>query len=147
MNTARTHPGPEKIILKADSNTLVRVRCGVNVSQASGRRLHGDATYIIAGGLGDIGRILCELIASLGAGEIVILSRRTLKLQEKGHLQEKVHSVSPKANLHVLPCDISLLDDVVRAAQTLRDLRLPPVRGVIQAATVLDVSTPTPAWR
>ncbi|KAL8902296.1 MAG: hypothetical protein Q9207_004780 [Kuettlingeria erythrocarpa] len=136
----RTNSGGERIVLDTDSKTQVQVRRAISDRQAGGAFLHQqNATYVVAGGLGDIGRILCELLASLGAGEIVILSRRTLAVQEERNLQCKIEAVSRNTNVHVLPCDISILDDVARAAQMLQDLGLPPVRGVIHAATVLDV--------
>lgn len=142
ISTARTKSSAETIILEADNDTQVNVTRDVcDHFHVSGSRMEENATYVVAGGLGDIGRILCRLMASLGAGNIVVLSRRTLQDQERKDLQNEVDAISCNTDLHIISCDISNPNDVIRAAQIIQDHGLPPVRGVIQAATTLDVST------
>ncbi|KAL8722724.1 MAG: hypothetical protein Q9225_000836 [Loekoesia sp. 1 TL-2023] len=142
MATARTRSNLERIILEADSDVQVIVSGDFNnYSNHSVSRMDKRTTYVVAGGLGDIGYIICRLMASLGAENIVILSRRILEDQERECLQKEIHRISLSTNLHIIPCDISNCNDMVRAAQIIRDQNLPPVRGVIQAATVLDDGT------
>lgn len=95
---------------------------------------------MIAGGLGDLGQKICHLLASRGAKCIVILSRRSLDTTSRRKLRDKLRQVSDKIKVYSMACDISRRPAVQEAVSFIEKMRLPPVRGVIQSATVLQVS-------
>ena len=103
-------------------------------------QLDGNATYVIAGGLGDLGRRICRLLAHRGAKYMVILSRRSLDTAQTQELEDELQSVSPGAKVYSIACDISRKSMIENAARFLEDMNLPPVKGIIQCATVLQVS-------
>lgn len=102
--------------------------------------LDNNATYIIAGGLGDPGQKIRRLIARPGAKNILILSRRPLCQEQKRSLQDELRQVSTSVEVHTTVCDISVRSVVEEAVLRLRQDGLPPVKGIIQAAVVLQVS-------
>lgn len=98
--------------------------------------LASDGTYIIAGGLGDVGRRLISLLATLGAGHIVTLSRK--KLDQTDHDALVANTDAAGSKLHVLQCDITEADSVQNLSNHCQKF-LPPVRGIIHSGMVLRV--------
>ena len=131
----------EKVVLVADDDTEVNfLSTGVGDIEHKLTKLDPNATYVVAGGLGDLGQKICRLMASRGAKMIVVLSRRELNHFEHQALEAQLQSVSPGLRMSSLACDISqkfMVDEVVSKFKT---SDLPPVKGVIQSATVLQVN-------
>ncbi|KAL0934059.1 polyketide synthase [Colletotrichum truncatum] len=100
--------------------------------------LQPDATYVLAGGLGGLGRNIATFLVDLGAKHICFLSRSPTKFSDTetflAELRKRNVSVS------AYKCDIS---DMRSLRITLRQCRQehPPIKGIIQCAMVLrDVS-------
>lgn len=129
----RKHMG--KLVLLANENTLVQaIR-----PKAPVLRLKQAGTYVIGGGLGDIGKKIGRFLAEKGAGHIVALTRRDAGsiAQEPAIVAfEKVINELGGA-LHIVQCDIADKASTRNAAAQLVELSLPPVKGIIQSATVL----------
>ncbi|PQE28871.1 polyketide synthase protein [Rutstroemia sp. NJR-2017a BBW] len=96
-----------------------------------------DATYLIAGGLGSIGRATARWMITRGAKNLVLLSRSGAK---SGGAQEFLSELStPGVNIAAPACDIT-------SYSTLRDTlehlssKMPPIKGCIQASMVLSDS-------
>lgn len=129
---------PEKIVLTANADTKVRVRRKTRADACRGLcNLQIDATYIVAGGLGDLGQKVCILMAKHGAKHLVLLSRRSLSQAKVDSLQESLQRYSPGLRLYAISCDISERNAVLDLAGKLKSLMLPVVKGVLQSATVL----------
>lgn len=123
---------------------ILRVDPGDEVRTLRSRQIHlkldGDATYVVAGGLGDLGQKICILLAERGARSVVVLSRRKSNSKSAVSLAERVQSLVPSCKLYCIECDIGLSGQVEQAASRLDSLQLPPVKGVIQSTVVLRVS-------
>ena len=122
---------------------LVLVSDGDQQVQATPRppqplRLSSEGTYVVVGGLGDLGRIACTLLAKGGAGHIVTLSR-TLPVEEELDAFRRTLSEQGPSVLHTLICDVTDRDAVLRVAASLRNEK-PPVLGVIHSGLALNVS-------
>lgn len=98
-------------------------------------RMRRDATYVAAGGLGDLTWRVCLFLASRGAGHVVCLSRRVIDDATKEKFAAAVREHG--CELHVLQCDITNEESVRCVAAYCS--KLPPVRGVINGAMVLRV--------
>jgi acyl transferase domain-containing protein/NADPH:quinone reductase-like Zn-dependent oxidoreductase/acyl carrier protein len=96
--------------------------------------LKADATYVIIGGTGGIGRSLAKRLVSRGARHIVLLSRQGAVSAEVAELAEECQQLG--ASVHVKRCDAANKGDVHNLLADLAQT-LPPVRGVIHAAMVL----------
>ena len=95
-----------------------------------------DATYLIAGGLGGLGRAITRWMASRGARNFILLSRSGAKGKEAIDLIEELKSRGVK--IAAPPCDVSIEDEVSATLEKYR-YTMPPVRGCIQASMVLKV--------
>lgn len=96
--------------------------------------LRSDATYLITGGLGTLGLHTAEWMVSKGAKHLVLISRR----QPAEQAQKTIERLEQAgASIHVLCADISSEQDVGKILEQVQT-SLPPLRGVIHAAGVLD---------
>ncbi|KAK8016789.1 type I iterative polyketide synthase [Apiospora rasikravindrae] len=107
-------------------------------SQSPDFRLQPDATYVLAGGLGGLGRNIATFMVDLGARHICFLSRSPTASPDTerflSDLRQRHVSVS------AYKCDISDPRSLRSALQQCRHEH-PPIKGVIQCAMVLrDVS-------
>ena len=96
-----------------------------------------NATYVLAGGLGGLGRSIGRWMAKHGAVNIVFISRSGLQKTEAQETVKELSSHGAKATVFACDiCDIDALRQIVEECSN----KLPPIRGVIQAAMVLQVS-------
>ncbi|PWY93041.1 hypothetical protein BO94DRAFT_615778 [Aspergillus sclerotioniger CBS 115572] len=94
-----------------------------------------DATYVLAGGFGGIGRSIARWMADRGARNLLILSRSGPKTPEATSLVDELRSTG--INIQAPACDITNAD----ALQLVLDeclQTMPPIRGCIQASMVLQ---------
>lgn len=99
--------------------------------------LQANASYVIIGGTGGLGRSMSRWMIEKGARNIVLLSRSGKTDGKVGELITEAQAVG--ANVTVKPCDVADKEQVQKLVS--EDLsHLPPIKGVIHAAMVLDVS-------
>ncbi|CDO89681.1 polyketide synthase [Mycobacterium triplex] len=94
-----------------------------------------DRSYLITGGLGAIGLHTASYLAQLGAGDIVLTSRRAPEadaLRLIGEITERY-----KCRIHVFAADVSDESEVEQLLERIR-AELPPLAGVAHLAGVLD---------
>ncbi|KAI4288066.1 MAG: hypothetical protein L6R35_002669, partial [Caloplaca aegaea] len=95
---------------------------------------HSNASYLIAGGLGGLGRSITQWMASRGARYFILLSRSGARSSEAKALHEELHSQG--CRVETPACDIAheqtLKEVLDRCAET-----MPPIRGCMQATMVL----------
>lgn len=105
--------------------------------------LHPDASYLIVGGLGGIGRSICHWMADKGAKNIIVMSRSAGSSRKSKEVVEEMRKLGVK--LLPVSCDVS---DPVALSQAVEGSGkiMPPVRGVVQAAMVLSVSHDLPDY-
>ncbi len=95
-----------------------------------------DGTYLISGGLGGFGLAVADwLVREEGARTVVLMSRSGVPKDVDAAALAALRS-SP-ADVIVEPGDVSREDDVRRVLDRI-DRELPPLKGVVHAAMVLD---------
>lgn len=131
--SARKHVG--KLVLVADEQTFVQA----TQPKAPALELQRAGTYIIGGGLGDLGKRMGRFLAEKGAGHIVALTRQNVDAvaQQPAVLEVREAISKLGASLHIVQCDISDKNSAHSAAEKIYQLGLPPVRGIIQSTLVL----------
>lgn len=135
----------ETVVIETEGNSQVNVLSTRHAVTHTGQfKLDADATYVIAGGLGDIGQRICRLIASRGAKNVVILSRRALNRDRRREIEDELQSISPGLTIYSLACDISNKSMVNEVVAGFEKIGLSPVKGVVQAAAILQVSLCNP---
>ncbi|KAF6832303.1 polyketide synthase [Colletotrichum plurivorum] len=91
--------------------------------------LKADASYLLVGGAGGVGRSLCEWAIARGARHLVVMSRSARSDDE--FLAE----LTVSCNIRVVKCDVSDQDQLASGRAAFADM--PPIRGIFQAAMVL----------
>ncbi|KAI0022605.1 putative polyketide synthase [Xylariomycetidae sp. FL0641] len=96
--------------------------------------LDPEATYLVVGGFGGIGRAIVRWLANRGARWLVILSRSGVQPGEAQSLVDEL--VETGTHIEAPRCDVA---DREALRQTLNRINaaMPPVKGCIQAAMVM----------
>ncbi|EHB55431.1 6-deoxyerythronolide-B synthase., NADPH:quinone reductase [Mycolicibacterium rhodesiae JS60] len=95
----------------------------------------GDRSYLITGGLGALGLHTATYLAQLGAGDIVLTSRRAADAEVERAIEaitERFH-----CRIHVFPADVGIESELAELLAKIR-AELPPLAGVAHLAGVLD---------
>lgn len=96
-----------------------------------------NASYVITGGLGGIGRSIAKWMADHGAKHLILLSRSGAASSEAQKLVQKL--TAQGVQVEAPPCDIAnitALTEVIRKCGE----TMPPIRGCIQGSMALHVS-------
>ncbi|CAM1502592.1 Fc.00g073680.m01.CDS01 [Cosmosporella sp. VM-42] len=103
-------------------------------SQKPTAHFHSDATYVIAGGLGGLGRSVARWMASRGAKNLILLSRQGPIQQAAKDLIRDLEAVCDKVATPL--CDVT---DSEVLKTTIEDCLswMPPIKGCIQGSMVL----------
>lgn len=129
-----------KIVIKIEGNENVLIerpsplRSGLPASEL----LQPDATYLIAGGTGGIGRALVPWMISKGARNVVMLGRSASSNPKVKKILQQYEGSNVR--VRAIPCDAGSHSDMIWACESLGDL--PRVRGVVHSAICLRVSCP-----
>lgn len=123
----------------ADDNTIVQLPARLDVKSLGSCDL-GYRTYVLAGGLGGLGRSIAQLLMDNGAKFLLFLSRST-RLSPEADLFIRASRSKDMVIKHIA---IDICDQKVLREVASRELRtLPPIGGIIQAAAVLRVGVLT----
>lgn len=97
--------------------------------------LDANGTYVIAGGLGGIGRSIASWLVDRGAQNLILLSRSGPK---NPHAQKLIEELAEKGAKVVTPvsdiCDAAALETTLKSCL---EAGMPPIKGCIQASMVL----------
>ncbi|KAI4151954.1 MAG: hypothetical protein LQ340_003186 [Diploschistes diacapsis] len=126
---ARKHVG--KLVLQATETAMVKA----TALKREPFVLNGNATYLIAGGRGSLGRSIVRYMIDHGAKHLVIFSRRDMKSHEELLFVQDVKSSD--VEILLMTCDITSAASVKQAVMSI-ERSMPPIKGVVQAAMVLQ---------
>src|SRR5467141_182702 len=97
-------------------------------------KFRSDASYLLSGGLGGLGRSISRWMVRNGARNLIFVSRHGASSSRAIDLIEELNAAGVHSS--VLLCDISDEEKLSKALATALE-SMPPVRGVIQAAMAL----------
>lgn len=123
-----------KVVLSVEPDEQVRV-----LPQPATPKLRADASYLLIGGVGGLGRSIAHWMVEHGARNLILLSRSAGR-QNSGAFVSELRAAG--CRVVAISCDVADADDLARALDACArdEQRLPPVRGVIQGAMVLQDS-------
>jgi acyl transferase domain-containing protein/acyl-CoA synthetase (AMP-forming)/AMP-acid ligase II/acyl carrier protein len=135
--------GEDQVAFRGGERLVARLR-PMRVAAADGMRsaqtqvpltgrISPDQTYLISGGLGALGLRVAAWLVEQGARNLVLLGRNTASAAAR----KQVAELRQTARIVVARSDVSHEFDLVRLFAEMRD-SLPPLRGVIHAAGVVD---------
>lgn len=126
---SRKHTG--KIVLEASDSSTVQAK-------EQPFRLRSDGTYIIVGGLGNLGKHLCRHLQEKGARYIALFTRQSYQQAAKAEMEREL-TVVAEATVRIVTCDVGDAKVVQQVAAELSQV-MPPVRGILHGGMVLSVS-------
>ncbi len=132
----RAPDGEDQLALRAGRRFGARlVPLALPAPDGRAAAFRDDATYLIAGGLGMIGlRTARWLVERAGVRSLVLAGRSGAQSTSAGEVAGELRNRG--ARVQVVAADVGVEADVRRLIEGLRGL--PPLRGVIHAAGVLD---------
>ncbi|KAL6719561.1 hypothetical protein ACLMJK_003803 [Lecanora helva] len=119
-----------KVVLSAEAGARVQALPQRGIKP----NLRAEASYLVVGGLGGLGRVICQWMADHGVKNIIVLSRSGLENEISKQFAADLSRSGTK--LLGLKCDVSNLAQLEDALASVPS-EMPPIRGVIQAAMVL----------
>jgi len=99
-----------------------------------GSRFRPDGTYLITGGLGGIGLATAEWMSQRGAGNLALIGRSGASSAAEPVLESMRRN---GARVEVIKADVADSGQIGRALEQIA-ASMPPLRGVIHAAGILD---------
>ncbi|KAI0842747.1 putative FSP1 [Hypoxylon sp. FL0890] len=122
-----------KVVLSVSPEEKVPV-----LPRAPAARLSPNVSYLLVGGVGGIGRSVAYWMSTHGARNLIILSRSAAVSEKADTFVSELRSVG--CRVRPINGDVSDADDLARAIRTCEEEGLPPIKGVIHAAMVLQDS-------
>ncbi|KAF2229541.1 polyketide synthase [Viridothelium virens] len=129
-----------KIVVVPNANDMVKT-----LPRAEAAKLSPNASYLIVGGLGGIGRAYARWIVDHGAKHLILLSRSAASSPQATVLKKELSATG--ANVILKDCnaaDIKALESVIAECSK----SMPPLRGIIHGGMalsdcVIEYMTPT----
>jgi acyl transferase domain-containing protein/NADPH:quinone reductase-like Zn-dependent oxidoreductase/acyl carrier protein len=123
-----------EVAYRAGRRHVSRLRpCSVP-EQVQPLELHRDGTYLITGGCGALGLHVARRLSDRGAGHLMLLGRS----QPTAAAQRAIDEIrASSTDVQVVCADVSIDEDVAGALGRIA-ATLPPLRGIVHAAGVLD---------
>lgn len=118
-----------RVVLTFDRSTYL-ARAG-----ADEPLFRADASYLITGGLGGVGLAVASWMVNAGARHLVLMSRSGVPADADAAAFEAL--LASPAQILVIRGDAGRREDVGRVIAKMR-ATLPPIRGILHAAMVLD---------
>ncbi|KAL8897966.1 MAG: hypothetical protein Q9207_006939 [Kuettlingeria erythrocarpa] len=125
---AGKHTG--KVILQADERTAVKA---VPPPIAPATFLE-NASYLLIGGLGGLGREICRWMVSRNCKNLIVLSRSGMQSTHAQTVKDELERNGVK--LAIYKCDVGEVEQL-RMVLVSCSSAMPPIRGVIQSAMVI----------
>lgn len=109
----------------------------VSKLQSKGALFRSDASYLLVGGLGGLGRAVARWMVEKGARHLIFMSRSGL---EPTKAREFVQDLESQGNCHIqaVTGDVTNINDVERALSAAGR----PIAGIMQLSMVLRVRSP-----
>ncbi|KAI0157245.1 hypothetical protein GGR57DRAFT_510816 [Xylariaceae sp. FL1272] len=118
-----------RIVLTVDRDDVVQKLC----TEVNAWTFDPNASYVVAGGLGGLGRAVLSWMASQGARHLIVPSRSGSSSAAAAEVMAQLHHV----NIVAPKCDVGDFDAVSAMLKGCAE-KMPPIKGCINAAMVLQ---------
>lgn len=149
-NAISAQDGEDQVAYRSGQRYALRLVQADLPRETNAYRFRKDGTYLITGGLGDIGSVLAKWMLEQGARRFILMGRTQLppraqwrNIPAESDLGRKIAIVleleALGASVHVAPVDVANEAELRAYLDTFEGEGWPPIVGVIHAAGVLDV--------
>ncbi|WP_063753718.1 type I polyketide synthase [Kutzneria sp. 744] len=144
LGLLRAAPRDDILSLDAGEVEVARLAAVDRAPDRTPVELRADATYLVTGGLGDLGLEVAAWLVGRGARRLVLAGRTPLPpRRDWPHVTDpivrrRLDAIGALESLGVTVHPVALdIADAAKTAKVLDSLELPPIRGVVHAAGVL----------
>jgi NAD(P)-dependent dehydrogenase (short-subunit alcohol dehydrogenase family) len=130
----RCADGEDQLAIRAGRRYVARLNRVVEPPRAQRFSIDPDGTYLITGGLGGVGSRIARRLVAQGARHLVLIGRSRVDIRAERLTREFEGS---GVRCLVLQVDVGRLPQV-EAALARVDATMPPLRGVVHAAGVIE---------
>lgn len=124
----------DEVALRGTRRYIGRLTRYDEATPAETPALKADATYLVTGGLGELGLVVAAWMAEQGARHLVLMGRGGASAPAR----EKLDALrAAGTEVVVARGDVSNADDVTAALSSIAE-SMPPLRGVVHAAGIAD---------
>lgn len=102
--------------------------------------LRSDASYLVVGGFGGIGRSVCRWLAEHGAKHVVVASRSAGGSERVHQLRKELKDVATDISVTAISCDISDMAQLQKALDEYTASGAPAIRGLVHGGMELQDS-------
>ena len=140
FESGKLTPLPQQVFALEESETAFRYMAQARhsgkivIAPRVPAAIRGDATYLITGGLTGLGLAVARSLATQGARHLMLLGRRAPDDEARAVIDGLERA---GVAVHVRSVDVADAQQVATALATLAQ-EMPPLRGVVHAAGVLD---------
>lgn len=142
-----TSDGEDQVALRGESRYVLRLERSRPTAIGKPLTVLPDATYLITGGLGNLGLQLAHWLVARGARHIVLTGRTGLPerhtwraISPETEIGSRIAAIGALegsgATVHIVKADVAVRRDMTELWNEL-EAHHPPVRGIIHAAGVL----------
>jgi NAD(P)-dependent dehydrogenase (short-subunit alcohol dehydrogenase family)/acyl carrier protein len=137
FSPAPAEPNEEQIAFRDQNRYVARLaqrQLRQEPTRTGSLAISGEGSYLITGGLGGLGLLVARFLVDRGAQQIILLGRRAPTPAARDQIRE-MERVG--AHISVIQANVA---DREQLAQALGEVEksLPPLRGIVHAAGVLD---------
>ncbi len=122
-----------KVVISMEDHPKIQRSSTIQVG--NGLKLDTKASYLVTGGLSGFGGATAEWLVKKGARHLILISRSGAERAEAGALLDRIAGTG--VEVHVAKADVSDEADLRRVLEGTAKT-MPPLRGVIHSAMVLD---------
>ncbi|CAJ2500000.1 Uu.00g028530.m01.CDS01 [Anthostomella pinea] len=130
LSSLRGSKGQEAFVLTFDDGDIIDLM----VPTKHTYKMHRDATYVIAGGLGGLGRAVARWLVSRGAHHLILISRSGPRTPDALQLLEELRE--QRVYVETPCCDVSD-EAALKSVLSHYSERMPPIEGCIQTSMVM----------
>ncbi len=124
----------DEVALRGSRRYIGRLTRYDEAGAAEAPALEAEATYLVTGGLGEIGLVLAAWMAERGARHLVLMGRG----EASAPAQAKLDALrAAGTEVIAAPGDVTKADDVAAVLGSIAE-SMPPLRGVVHAAGIAD---------
>jgi NAD(P)-dependent dehydrogenase (short-subunit alcohol dehydrogenase family)/acyl carrier protein len=128
--------GEDQVALRQEGRQVARLEHGY-LAPAEAPEFRAESSYVITGGLGGLGLSAARWMVEHGARHLVLVGRT----EPSEAARSAIHAMEEGgAEVRTWRADVSKLADVESMIEALRET-MPPLRGILHAAGVLDDRT------
>lgn len=138
-----------QIALRGEARYVARLRASDQAPPVDPAVFRPDASYLITGGLGGLGVTVARWMIAHGARRLILAGRAALPPRREWLTLSADHPAKSRvdaildleragASVHVATFDVADADDVEAYVEDFHAQGLPPIRGVIHAAGIVE---------